>query len=77
MRSMDFNLTFSGGGPWKGLKQAETVSSLFTTEQEASEEHCGEMWDVTRRGLPEGCENEGPGSEGNPKEGPSVPGRAA
>lgn len=76
MRSMDFNLTFSRGGAMEGI-EAGRDSSSFTTEQEVSEEHCGEMWDVTRRGMPEGCENEAPGSEGKPKEGPSVPGRAA
>lgn len=45
------------------------MSHLFTTEKEGSEEHLGEMWDVTGRGLPKDSGSEASGSEEKPKEG--------
>lgn len=56
------------------------MNSLFM-EQEESGEHCGDMWDVTGRGLPKGCGDEAPESEEKPKEEPpfqiGLPGKSA
>lgn len=76
MRSVDFIL-MSVGDPWKGLRQGRGSEQFVHYRAGKSEEYCGEMWDVTGRGLPEGYENEAPPSEEKPKEGPSLPGLAA